>query len=271
MISSGWKPPALRDHLRRAARDVGQRVAAGGVRHRGGMDDAVPLAHGVDVAEVVHGLRDEVAVGEGGAFRPAGGAARVEEPGGVGGVAVGEGERVAREEGAPRRIVVGSYQVVERADLAVEAGQGLGERTVHEAGARPRVPEDVGEFAAVELRVHRYRAHVRVPAAEEGDHEFGGVGHRDPAAVARPEAEALEQGAGEPGAGVGELRIRGDGLDPAHEGRPAGVAYGGLGKERAGVHGSGLPCGVRCFGASFERIRAAPRNSAHQEQMVCPV
>ena len=76
------EPAALGDDLGRPSRDVGERVAAGGVRHRGGMDDAVPLADGVHVAEVVHGLRDEVPVGEGRALRPAGGAARVEEPGG---------------------------------------------------------------------------------------------------------------------------------------------------------------------------------------------
>ena len=178
--------PALRDHLRRAARDVGQCVAAGGVRHRGGMNDAVALADGVHVAEVVHRLRDEVPVGKGRALRPAGGAARVEEPGGVVGVAVPEGKRIAREEVPPRGLVVGPHQVLERVDLAFEAGQGLRERTVHEARARSRVVEDVLELATVKLRVHRDRAHVRVPAAEEGDHELRGVGHRDSAAIPRP-------------------------------------------------------------------------------------
>ena len=65
-----------------------------------------------------------------------------------------------------------------------------------------------------------------------------------PAAVARPEAEALDEATAEPRACIGELRVGGDGLDPAHEGRAAGVVHGGLREERARVHCSGLPCGV---------------------------
>ena len=228
------------------------------MRHRGGMDDAVVLAHRIDIAEIVHGLRDEVAVGEGGAFRPAGGAARVEQPRGIGGIAVREGKRLAREELPPPRGVIGPHQVLERCDLPVEAGQALAELAVREAGPGAGVLEDVRELAPVELRVHRDRAHVRVPAAEEGDHELGGVGHRDPAPVARPQIEALDETAGEPGRGLRELGVGGDGLDTAHEGGPSGVADGGLGEERARVHCLSLPS--RGAKAPFERKVAAPRN-----------
>ena len=254
----GMEPAALRNDLHRPPCDVGEGVAAGGMRHRGGMDDAVVLGHRIDIAEIVHGLRDEVPVGEGGALRPAGGAARVEQPRGIGGIAVREGKRFAREELPPPRGVIGPHQVLERGDLPVEAGQALAERAVREAGPGAGVLEDVRELAPVELRVHRDRAHVRVPAAEEGDHELGGVGHRDPAPVARPQIEALDETAGEPGRGLRELGVGGDGLDAADEGRPSGVADGGLGEERARVHCLSLPS--RGAKAPFERKVAAPRN-----------
>jgi hypothetical protein len=69
--------------LLRRRRDVRQDVHPGAVRHRRRVDDAVVLGDAVDVDEVARRHREQVAVTEHRALRPAGGAAGIEQPGGV--------------------------------------------------------------------------------------------------------------------------------------------------------------------------------------------
>ena len=70
----------LRYHLARPTQYVGRDVEAGAVRHRGAVDQAAVLVRVVEVRQVGHRHRHQVAVRQHRTLRPSGGSAGVEQP-----------------------------------------------------------------------------------------------------------------------------------------------------------------------------------------------
>ena len=170
--------PTLRNDVARRFRDMRQRIQPRAVGERRRMDEGVAGCDVVDVREVGHGHGHEHAVGQDRAFRPAGGAAGVEQPCGVGGLGV---RHVHARAGGHRLVggIVHAHHGVEGVEVAGEPGDVLGQVRGHEAEPRPAVVEDPGELVRMELRVDRDRDQARVPRAEQDLEELRAVGHRD--------------------------------------------------------------------------------------------
>ena len=143
------EPAALRNDLLRRGGDVRQDVHAGAVRHRRGVDDAVPRRDGIDIDEVAGRHGQQIAVAEHRPFRPAGGAAGIKQPGRVLGRAGCERRRIAA--------ISLRYSPLSTAITALDQGaQGVtlrpsGEIVAGDAEPRARVRQDEGELARCSL------------------------------------------------------------------------------------------------------------------------
>ena len=140
----------IRNHLPRAAQHVRRDVEAGAVRHRRPVHQAAVLVGRVEVRQMGHRHRHQVAVRQHGALRPAGGAAGVEQP------------RQRRGIGGARRIRGGACQP---AEYASESTVSMGTSVTDISSApifgdaktceTPGVVEDLLHLARMQLVVDR--------------------------------------------------------------------------------------------------------------------
>ena len=194
------------DQLRAARDDVREDVEARSVRHRCRVQQVVAGDRRIDVGEVAQRHRPQVAVREHHALRPAGGAAGVEEPRDVGGRHVGRLHRVGvLDEG----LVLARVDVDERRG-AVRACR-LGRRRVHVVGHEAHrgagVVEHECDLPGVQLDVDR---DDRGPGRPARVHELdvgGAVAHHERDPVARRDAEARPQSAGQGEGAAGERGV----------------------------------------------------------------
>ena len=224
--------PRRRDQLRCADGNIRNRVEAGAVRHRRGMQQVVADLGAIDVGEVVQRHRQQVAVSQHDALRPAGRAAGVEEPGRL------VHARFAARRHRPRpeqAAIVAAVDVDEVGAAArargVDAGR-LGLRR-DEAQARTRIVEDVGDLACVQPGVDRDRAGTDRPARVQQLDILRAVLHQQADVVARANAHRL-QPAGQiehPGGELPVGQLRAVTLDDRNRTRqPARRAEQGVGE-----------------------------------------
>ncbi len=230
------EPAALRDDLQRARSDVRRAVDAGPVRHRRGVDDRFPEPDGIDVGKVAERHREQVAVREHHALRPAGRAARVEEPGEIVGRGVGDGELGVAGEGA--------VLVAPDRDRAFQPRHARGERAdrrrvlgIDEAHAGARVVEDVLGFLRMELGVDRHEREAGPPGGPRQLDIGRAVGHEQRDPVARSEPEPRAQRGAEPGARARKSAIVGDHALAERERRRVREDAPGPREEDREVHG----------------------------------
>jgi len=167
------------------------------------VQDRIARRDRLDVGEKALRHRDEVRVRDLDALRPAGRAARVEQPRGRIG---SDRRRIAR--GDPRqRLVLGATDhdaALERRDReAAERGAPL---LVDERPARAGIAEHPGELLRVQLRVHRHGEKPRPPAREQRVEVRGMIAGDDRDAVARRESRRAHA-CGVPGDARRERRV----------------------------------------------------------------
>ena len=140
---------------------------------------------------------------ERGSLGPAGGAARVEQPGRVLRLPADERRRRRRREPVPpltgrhHRRLQRSDGADQRLDVAGMVGVG------HDDG-RLAVFEDVGDLVAVEAGVDRHGHETGVPDGEQRLEVLGSVAHHDGDAVTGRQAEVVAQASGRAGRPRGE-------------------------------------------------------------------
>ncbi len=208
----GIESAGFGDHLRGAAREVGEVVEARAVREGRGMQEPAVGLDVIDVGEVAEGHLREVAAAQHRALGTPGGPARIEEPRQVGGGRVGERRGLGR----------GDLR-----DLA----------RILDGEARLGVRDDEGDLPGMQLRVHRHRGKARPPDAVEGLEVLGRILHRDRHPVAGPEGEALAQPRGEPRRARRQLPVARPGTLAGEDRRAAGLGAGGAVERCDGVHG----------------------------------
>ena len=178
-ISSGAKRPLSGMTVARRLGDVREREQPRAVRDRRGLDERVAGLDVIDVGEVGHGHGHERAMGQGRPFRPAGGAAGVEQP---------RGNRPGRRTPCPLPgpvaigLVVGivdTHDGVESVQVFGETRDALDQIGGDEAESGPGVVEDVGELVRMQLCVDGDCHQPGVPCAEERLEELRAVGHRE--------------------------------------------------------------------------------------------
>ncbi len=183
-----------------------QAVKTGAVRQRRRMQHGVAGRDRIDIGEISQAHRDQVAVGERGALGPAGGAAGIEEPGGVLRPALDQRGRLSGERAAPLGLA-GDDEARELRQRAGQRRQRLGEIGADKAQPRAAMAEDVAELLAMQLGVDRHRHQPGMPDAEERLEIGGPVGHRDGDALARPIGGLARQHAGQRRGACGPLRV----------------------------------------------------------------
>ncbi len=223
------------DDLFRRRGDVRQDVHTGSVRHRRRVDDAVVLGDVVDVDEVARRHRQQVAMAEHRALRPAGGAAGVEQPGGVFGCAgrdrhrFGGGElRIVRILDRDHGAQLGKLRA-QRRDLMREIAAG-------EADARIRMRENEADLARVQLGVDRHSDPTTVPAGEQALDEGGAVAHHQRHPIARLQLETRAEAAGDRRDASHQRAVIGDAVGADDERRSLGAGPAGPQQEVRDVH-----------------------------------
>ena len=192
----------LGNDVARRARDEGQVVEPGAVRHRRGVDDRVGRIDIVDVDEVARGHRRQVAVRQHHALRPPGRPRGVEEPGEVRGRARRDGDRLGAERGLVRRRS-GHEQ---RAQSARQRRDAVDEIVGHDHRGGLGVIDDVGDFLGVELGIDRHRGESGPPGRVQRLEIRRVVLHQQGDAVAGREAERAQM-TREAGGAIGELAV----------------------------------------------------------------
>jgi hypothetical protein len=176
----------FRHDVARALQDMLDIVEPGAMRHRGGIERRVGGIDAVHVGEIGerHGM--DVAVGDHHAFRLAGGAGGVEEPGEIVAAARhGRGERIGREHAVP----VLAAQIDHGAHGRRQVRRnGLAERTAGEDDGRFRILDDPGGLLRMQLGVDRHGGGTGEPDAVKGFEILRAVLGEDRDTVARPDA-----------------------------------------------------------------------------------
>ena len=190
---TGIEAATGRDHLHGRGRDLRQHVLAGAVRHRRRVQDAIAGGDGVDIRKIAGGHDQQVAMGDHGALRLAGGAAGEEQPSHVVGIDLGDRRGIAGHE----RLVLGRLDIDQTQAFHGERRQRLGQVGGDQAQLRPRVRQDVFELARVQLGVDRHRHETGVPGGEHRLDVLRTIAHRQRDAIARHEAEASGELAGQ--------------------------------------------------------------------------
>ena len=254
--------------MARAGHQVGNRVQAGAMRHRRGVDHGVLRRHGVHIDEVGQAHRHEIALGEHHALRAAGGAAGVEQPGHIVGVALGHGN--GRGIGHRGQQGVGRFRF--DVDLSLQPGQRLRRDVARdEAPARLRIRDDPLDFPHVQLGVDGHHHQARPPrgphdlevtrvVAHEQQHAVAwrqpGVAHalRQRGAAARPVA----MGGVQVGAVVdrGAMRVL-EGATQQQVGKAHRASPVAAGGRSSGAHGRGP---WRAPGRRHPDVRACRRD-----------
>ena len=147
------------------------------MRHRRSMKHAVADADRLDFGEVGQRLRHHDAVRKHRALRAAGSAAGIEQPGKIVGAALDHIDAVAAREAPPIR-AVGRDGTGKRRGVVGAIGAGENQR-------RLGVADDVAEFVAMELGVHRHGDEAGMPNRKQRFEEFRPVGHGDRHAIVR--------------------------------------------------------------------------------------
>ena len=194
-----------RHHVACACHQVRDGVDAGAVRDGCCISDGVIATHRIDIDVVAHAHGHQVAVRQHHALGAAGGAAGVEQPGGVAQVALGDGhgKRVGRrgEQGGGLR----RFQV----DLPLDATQRFGRHVGGDEGpARAAVGGDPFDLARVQLGVDRHGDQAGPPQAPHHFQVARVVAREDQHAVARLQA-GIARALGQTGAARGPLVVRG--------------------------------------------------------------
>ena len=151
--------------------DVRQAVTARAVRHRRRVQNAIAGADRFDLGEIGERLLHQIAMGEHRALGAAGGAAGIKQPGQIVGRARRHVDAVALIEAAPLG-AVGRDGAAMRRDVVGAVGACQNQRGLAYA-------DDVTEFLAMELGVHRHRDQPGVPDRKQRFEEFRPVGHGD--------------------------------------------------------------------------------------------
>jgi hypothetical protein len=128
------------------------------MRHRRGVQNTNAGADRLDFGEVGQRLRHHDAMRQHGAFGPAGGAAGVEQPGEIAGLARHDVDPVTLTK-LPPFGAAGRDRTAVRCDIVGAIGTCQDER-------RFRVADNVTELLAMELGVHRHRDKPGVPDGE---------------------------------------------------------------------------------------------------------
>ena len=212
---------ALGNHVVGALGDEGQRVEARAVGERRCVQHAIVGRDRVEIGEVAQCHHHQVAVSDGGALGPARGAAGVEEPGGIVGPGRGGAFRVVAEHGAP--VVRARDERRSKArHLVPHAFDPLSVAFVGDAEPGPRIAQDVGDLAGVQLGVDRDRDEPCVPDAEQRLQVVRPVRHDDGDPRARGQPVHRAQRARDcPGAPVERAVVGGD-LVAERDRRPLG-------------------------------------------------
>ena len=228
------------------------------MRHRGGVDDAVAGGDGVHVGKIAKGGAHQIALREHDALGPAGGAARIEEPGHVVAVALGQSERLSADEAG---IVPARHldDPLESRRPRPERLDGGGQLRGCQADARAAVLEDIGDLARMQLGVDRYGDEPRVPAGVHRLDILGQVLHHESDAVIQAEAELLGEPAREPRNAERQSAIVEEHLFAERHGRLSGCLQGALDQHLGEVHGSsGLSAPARRQGPQKPVSRGDP-------------
>jgi hypothetical protein len=222
----------------RALQHKRQGIEPGAVRHRRRQEMRVALVEGVDVGVVALAHEDEVAVAQHRAFRPAGGARGVEEPGAVGRQArLGAKRRCARQQ----RVIgsgAGRDHRVQAVDGAGERRERLGEAGGGDEQPGARVPGDIFDLARVQPGIGRHGAEPGCPAAEHQLEELAAIFKGEQHPVARHEA-ARPEPAGHSGDALGEFAIV-PGMPVVADRRPLRQPARHIEQQRSQVHRSAL-------------------------------
>jgi hypothetical protein len=200
------------------------------------MHDRAAGRRAIDVGEVVERHRQKIAMGERGALGPAGGAGSVEQPGGIGRLRFGHGDRIAdtHEAVRPRRDI---DDFAEPGRFLGRLGDGVGEIGRHEAQFCARVLQDEGELLGVQLGVHRHGAEAGMPDRVHDLDRFDAIGHGECHALAAAETEAALQVHAHHRNLAPEIAIAEIGRGPACERRQI-AEFGGRSQQQMGdVHG----------------------------------
>ena len=196
---------ARQDYVVGSARDVGEGIEPRAVRQRRGMQDGVVRAQVVDVGVVAVAREQQVAVREHRAFRPAGGAAGIEHPGFVVGIA---GLRRDRLSAKQRRVILRAGDENGRHRPDAGRRQCVGDLRRRQAQARLRVGHDPGHLARMQLAVDRHRRQAGAPHRIQRRQELWAVVHRQRHAGAGRQPVPAAQRAGHAGRLPLELAIR---------------------------------------------------------------
>ena len=226
---------ALGDHVVGALGDEGERVEARAVGERCRVEHAIGGRDPVEVGEIAQCHHQQIAMRDGGALGSAGGAAGVEEPGGV----------VRPSRRGVRRIVVEHCAVIVRTSderrreprhLSAHALDAFRVALVGDAEPGSRIAEDVGDLARVQLGVDGDRDEARVPDAEQRLEIVRPVRHDDRHPIAGSEpVTGPERARDRAGAPVELAVARGNRTAEGHR-RPFGQGPCRLRQQRCDVH-----------------------------------
>ncbi len=192
---------------------------------------------------------------------PAGGAARVEQPGDRVRIVLGHRHGIALEQPA---VVDGAHldDPLERLDARLERADGIDQVRRREADLGAGMAEDVLELARVQLGIDRHHGEAGVPAGEQQLDVFGHVLHHQRDPIARPQAEGLAEAPGHDRRPAHQPAVAQQHVGPERHGRPLRVPPTGANEQTGNVH-LGAPWSSRLpgmTGASTIRTRqnAAP-------------
>ena len=211
-----------------------QGVQARGVRHRSSMQLGVERPQLVDVGQIGMAHELQIAMREHRAFRATGRATGIEQPSKIRWIAR-HGLHAGRRQHSFIAIRARANQL-RRAAFARGSRSGLGYTRRREHGRRTRIRGNVGNFAMVQLGVHRHRDKACCPAGRQHFQIRAAVLHEqdDPVAVGEP---ACPQSGGEPQAAIGELRV-GPGHAAASHCRRMWLPTRDAGDQRGQIHGA---------------------------------
>ena len=156
------------------------------MRQRRRMNLGVGCADRLDVGQIGQRHRHQIAVRQHRALRPAGGAARVKQPGEIVGASRHDIDAVALAE-APPFGAGGDDGAAMRRDIVGEVGARQDQR-------RLRMPDNVTELVGVQLGVHRHRDESGVPDRKQRFEKFRAIAHGDRHPILRPAQRAQVAG-----------------------------------------------------------------------------
>jgi hypothetical protein len=202
----GIEALAGRNDLMRRLGDVRQRVEPAAMRQWRAMQHAIGFSEIVDVGIIAKHHRGERPMCQRGALGLSGGAAGVEQPGGVLGLDRLQIERIAREQ----QLVLGLFDAnypIERRDFIDQRRKRLGEIRCRKADPRTGIFQNIGELPRVQLRVDRHGTEPRVPGGIHDLQILRAILHRQTDAIARLDPRQRTKARGETGHAIEEARI----------------------------------------------------------------